>query len=353
MNKKLLVHLCTAYRTHLIPGREYYSFILPEIQHIYLYVGAKDEDKPMYVSLIEKYENSECFFFDELSDVYSLDEHIKRGMVLTHGFTYIDCFKLKLHGFKNVHWICWGDSVVAGKSIASVLFRPLKKFMMQSINGIVTLMEPDRQKLFNNFNVKRVISIPYVSAKQNSYCEDYFFEDKLHYRVLLGNNTDCIPYHGKVLDDLRKYVGKIKVDCLLNYALIKDDGYHSLIEKGKEYFGDDFNTIENMMSQEEYIKFLKGYDAYICNMPAQTGLGACYRCLRLGKKLFLIGNNYDWFKQLGCKIYSVNELEYMSFEDFIEPLDFEQKKHNLNVINKLHDNKVLVEKWKHYIMSNI
>ena len=30
------------------------------------FVGAKDEDKPMYVSLIEKFENSECLFFDEL-----------------------------------------------------------------------------------------------------------------------------------------------------------------------------------------------------------------------------------------------------------------------------------------------
>ena len=225
-NKKLLIHLCTASRVHLIPGREYYSFFLPDIHHIYLYVGARDEDKSMYASLIEQYTNSSYLFLDNLSDVFSLSRKIKMGMVLTHGFTYIDCFKLKLHGFRNVHWICWGDSVVAGSSIASIMFRPIKKLMMKRINGIITLMEPDKHKLIENFSVENVVSIPYVSAKKFNYSEDYFLEDKLHYRVLLGNNSDCIPYHGKVLDYLQKYTGSIKVDCLLNYALVKNDEYH-------------------------------------------------------------------------------------------------------------------------------
>lgn len=354
MDSKLLVHLCTAQRTHIISGIDIFSFILPDINHVYIYVGAKEQDKPMYISHVSRYGNSKYFFLGKLSDIYTLPDDIKKGMILSHGFSYRDCFYLKLHGFKNVHWICWGESVVAGKSLLSRIFRPIKKFMMKKLNGIITLMGPDKERLTENYNLNNVYYISYVPCVSNYQFSAAFFEqDTVYNKVLLGNNTDCIPYHGTILDNLKKFAGRIKVDCLLNYSLIKDDCFNYLYNKGKDYFGDDFNVIETFMTQDEYIDFLKGYDVYICNMPEQTGLGAIHRCLRLGKKLFLNGANYDYVTQIGCFLNHVRDLETISFDEFISPLTKEQKVHNLNSVNTVLDYSVLTTKWNQYIKKFI
>lgn len=346
---KTVVHLCTAWRVHLIPGKEVYSEIVKDFKHIYIYVGAKEEDKPMYNERVSKYDNSRCMFLDKLEEVYGLDKEIKNSMLLTHGFTFKDSFMLKLHGFKNVHWICWGAGAEANTSLKKKLLFPIKRFMLKTLDGAVALMEPDANALIKNYGMKRVETIPYCSTTKVVCDKEYLKATTINNRVLLGNNSNTIPYHGEALDKLKKFAGKIKVDCLLNYSLVKNDEYYALVKKGKEYFGDDFNTIENFMTQEEYTEFIKQYDVYICNRPTQTGLGAIYRCMRLGKKLFLIGRNYDWIQSLGGQVHNMSELDTISFEDFVEPLSLEVKTKNFDTIIDLISKVENAPKWEQYI----
>ena len=88
-------------------------------------------------------------------------------------------------------------------------------------------------------------------------------------------------------------------------------------------------------------------------MPEQTGLGATHRCLRLGKKLFLCGANYDYAKQIGCYIGHVQDLDTVTYEEFITPLSLEQKVHNLNSVNDILDSNVVTSKWYQYIKNHI
>jgi hypothetical protein len=85
-------------------------------------------------------------------------------------------------------------------------------------------------------------------------------------------------------------------------------------------------------------------DIYICDVKKQTGLGAIYTCLRLGKKLFLSGINYDWMKSLGCIVFDTGEIDQMEKEVFLQEISYEEKLNNYNIINShLNLNRILNE----------
>lgn len=321
------------------------------VNHLFILVGAKESDKMIYHEIFKDSNNCTCLFFDNLKAVYKECRKWKNNMILTHGYSYLNCFLFKLYGCSNIHWICWGDGVREGYSLGGLLYKPIKKCMMSSLKGIITLMKPDEEKLISCYKLKNVAFIGYMSSSSSSnYSNEFFHEDFVKYRVLLGNNTNCMQYHFKVLDALKKFSGKIDVHCLLNYSLNKEDKlYKEIIDIGHDFFGDRFQTIETMMTQEEYLNFLKSYDVYICAKPEQTGLGANYRCLRLGKKVFLAGNNYEWFASLGCKLYKVDDLRDMGFNEFISPLHLEDKIKNMEIINGLLNEDENVQQWIKYI----
>ena len=135
----------------------------------------------------------------------------------------------------------------------------------------------------------------------------------------------------------------------LNYNLIKDDRYNLLVKLGQEYYGGKFSTIENFMTQNEYLDFLKGYDIYICGELRQTGLGAINRALRLGIKVYLNGNNLEWFKQLGCVVYSTSQIPQQSFDLFEAPLSIDERITNYNCITTFLDESETLNKWVNYI----
>ena len=351
-----IVHVCTANRIHLIPAIcKNFVDNINFVNQLFVLVGTKDADKIIYQQIFENSICSKCIFMNNLEEVYKECGKWKKYMILTHGFSYLHSFKFKLYGCLNIHWICWGDSVSKSNSLGALIYRPVKKYIMSSLKGIITLMKPDKEKLINLYKLKNVEFVSYMSSSSsNHYSRSYLSEDVVQYRVLLGNNTNCMEYHNDVLEILKKYSGKIDVHCLLNYNLNKEDKlYKSIVEKGHEIFGNRFKTIEDLMTQGEYLDFLKQYDVYICAKPEQTGLGANYRCLRLGKKVFLSGNNYEWFSSLGCKLYKVNDLYNLNFNDFIAPLSLEDKNKNLDTINMFLDEDKNVKQWITYINKHI
>ena len=90
---------------------------------------------------------------------------------------------------------------------------------------------------------------------------------------------------------------------------------------------------------------------YLCNEHSQTGLGAIYTCLQLGKKIFLAGANYDWISSLGCKIYHIEEINNMSYEEFVTPLSNDIICHNMEIMKRLEDIDTKVNAWNSYLSS--
>ena len=90
-------------------------------------------------------------------------------------------------------------------------------------------------------------------------------------------------------------------------------------------------------------------DIYICAAQKQSGLGAIYTCLRLGKKVFLTEINYEWIKSLGCHIFSVDEIDKMEPEDFLEDLSYEEKINNYRAIKSYLNIEQILKKWNEFL----
>ena len=351
---KELIHICSANRVHLVPDicKDLVEQ-LKDYSHNFLLIGASVDNKAVYTNLLNRYTNVSYSFYDKLENVKSCDRMIKESITFTHGLTYLNSVKLKLYGFKNVHWICWGESVNKSHGLSASLFYPVKRFLMGKIDGVITLMSSDEEKLKNNYGLRRVETIGYFSAsKSTDFSKEELYSKPLTHKVLLGNNSSCISDFIKHVENLKRFAGLIEVHCLLNYNLNKDDRYNQLIKLGQEYYGDKFSTIENFMTQNEYLDFLKGYDIYICGELRQTGLGAINRALRLGIKVYLNGNNLEWFKQLGCVVYSTSQISQQSFVEFEAPLSFDERITNYNCISSFLDESETLNKWVNYIEKN-
>src|SRR4030042_4071084 len=95
------------------------------------------------------------------------------------------------------------------------------------------------------------------------------------------------------------------------------------------------------------------FGIYISSIISQSGLGAIYLMLLLGKKVFLAGKNYDHLKKTGAVVFHSDQINELSFQDFCRPLTTEEKEQNKTVIMKLLDCETLSLKWDQLYSSII
>lgn len=348
-----IIHLLTANRVHICVDimKIFYSKY-KDLQQLFVIIGANSTTINVYQYAIDECKIPNYVYVNSFEDITRNKNQWANKLILTHGLTYIECVRLCKIGFNNVHWICWGDGTKPSMGVLGKLFRPIKANRLKKIKGIVTLMQPDMDYLKHNYGLDNVICLPYhsfVNEENIPLCDA--LNTTIHNNILLGNNSGCIDDYINNLDLLENYKTKVNVACLLNYSLKKDERYYSLRKKGHDYFGERFTIIEKLMSQSEYIQFLKNYDVYICGKQNQTGLGAIYRMLASGKKIFINGKNYEWVKEIGCEISNVSEIEGLEYDKFIEPLPTNIKKENHDkIIHFINDG--VDEKWREFMVSN-
>ena len=127
-------------------------------------------------------------------------------------------------------------------------------------------------------------------------------------KVLLGNNTWCLSDYYEILKIISGYKDLIQVNCMFQYPQILESDKKDFVCYGKSIFGEDFAIDEKMMQTIEYINYMNQYDIYICSCNNQSGLGAISTCLKLGKKIFISGVNYEWINSQGFKVFHINDL---------------------------------------------
>ena len=134
-----------------------------------------------------------------------------------------------------------------------------------------------------------------------------------------------------------------------NYSLKKDSEYMQLISLGKGLFGEDFHSDEEFYDYEDYIRYMNNCDVYVCSRESQTGLGAIYMCLSLGKKVYIHGKNLNWLRNhFHATVFDTDDINCnLSFSDFSKPLTVEEKMQNNKI---LIDNRMIsYDKWVNYL----
>lgn len=234
---------------------------------------------------------------------------------ILHGPTYSLIARLVLYGFKRLNWVCWGKGSRINKhNIKSIFFTPIKLYLYHHFKTIVTLLDGDKQSLQRHFHLKNITTIPYYSEreeKDNQFLEQLILSYKEPTKpiVILGNSGHCINDYISLIDELHIFKNEIEIHCMLSYGNDKNSKKRTLLEeKGKSIFGNDFIIDDKYLSFNEYLKYMNTASIYICGSETQSGLGAIYNMLLLGKKVFLNGRNFDHAKKMNLFVYHINEI---------------------------------------------
>lgn len=360
----MIVHTFFANWYHLVPTicRGFLTNYKEDASHFIILYGNKNLDKQRYVSEFDHLGFSDYVFCQSsLALLKQIFKH-RKDSFLFHTGKYIWFVGAILFGCRHINWVCWSSGAKISSSWKSKMMGPVKKFIYRHFNTIVTLMEPDRISIINNFNIAPHVihTISYASGPLNcrliALSEQLMLESNASSSsdckplVLLGNSPYCINSYIQLLNRLEKYKGRIRVQCMLHYSLVKDDRYERLVNLGKAIFGTDFRTNEEFYSdKEKYIRYMNKCDIYICGVETQTGLGAIDYCLKLGKKIYITGKNLDWiqneYQSVVFPLSLINE-DY-SYEDFVRPLSGEEKQFNFNSATRRRASQI--EKWHKYL----
>lgn len=355
----MVVHVFTAERYHLVPrlAKGYVTTYRNKAQHRILLVGSANTNKVIYDKLFKEAEFSDYHFVTTKWQLYRLLRRNRNHSILFHAGSYSYFLIAFAAGCHHVNWVCWGAGASIRNNWKSKATASLKSWVYRRFESIVTLMNDDRESIIRDFRVKpdRIKTIPYASAGEKNprseICQRLLNvggkqpADKP--LVFLGNNPSNMGYYVKLMDLLYPFRGKIRVQCMMNYSVNRNQAYNDFINHGQEVFGDDFRSNEEFHEGlENYINYMNTCDIYICGFPDQSGLGALNTVLELGKKVYVTGKNYTWAtKECGAIVFNVNEIS--DYDEFVKPLSDKEIEHNVQVIKS---RRALPPKqWREYL----
>lgn len=355
----MIVHVFTGERYHLVPSiaKGYATVYNKDVQHCFLLMGSNHIDKVLYDKVFNEVGFTNYHFVMSKWQLFGQLWKNRNYSILFHAGDYIHFLIAFVAGCNHVNWVCWGAGASIHHNWKSMLSIPLKCWIYHRFYSIVTLMNADRVSIIHDFKVShgKIKTIPYTvtdtASPYDEICLRLLKKANVTSRekpvVLLGNNPGNIRYYIELMELLRPFKGKICVHCMMNYSLVRNQQYYDFIRYGYELFGDDFHSNEEFyQGTENYANYMNMCDIYMCGNPDQTGLGALGMVLRLGKKIYVTGKNYDWaIKECGVRVFHLSDLS--TFGDFVKPLSDEEKMHNYQVM--LNRRILLPIQWREYL----
>jgi len=351
----MIIHVFTAYRTHLVPNI-INSFLKykDNKKHFFMLVSENDFNTELYEKLFKQFPESQYNYINSYKSLKQTVRSFKDYKIILHGVPYKWMAYFVFNGFNDVRWVCWGSGAKINKqNWRSVVFTPLKKYLYKRLNEVAVLMPHDAESLRKDYKVTNITQLSYFGTiDQFPFTEKHIkrTDNPLDIKsIYLGNNSSSIRTYLPLTKKLSKFKDYVTINCMLNYSFNESQVSQQLETEGKRIYGDKFKMDTELYPLDEYYKYMDKCDIYICDIKKQTGLDAIYTCLRLGKKLFLSGINYDWMKSLGCIVFDTGEIDQMEKEVFLQEISYEEKLNNYNIINShLNLNRILNE-WDEFL----
>lgn len=319
--------------------------------HKFVLIG-KNPDNSILYSNLSCFNKDDYFLITNIKQIKGGKGLTKESEIYLHGAPYSWMIYLIFHGYRNINWICWGAGARTNyKNYKSVLFHPLKKWIYKKFNKVAVLMPQDKYSLENDYDLKNIRRVTYTSAADAfPYTDQKILENKNRCNrniVYIGNNSSSIKSYLGLAKLLSRF-DNIEVVCMLNYSFKESNVSRALLKYGQSNFGGRFSFDTQLYSLNDYFDYIDRCDIYLCGVKKQTGLGAIFTSLRLGKKVYLAGQNYEWIASLGCCIFHIDELKTISRDDFLTPISVEQKIRNYKVVSNLFDKEEVLKQWESF-----
>ena len=202
----------------------------------------------------------------------------------------------------------------------------------KSMPYVCVIFEPDEAVYHQQFgDSARIFYTPYpISEMAFDSMESYRgrkprANGKTYIQV--AHNAYTFNRHLELLDAIRQYQDEnVRVVVPLSYGndwYNQQGGYITTVQKkAQDYFGDKAVVLHRLMPAEEYSEALCNIDVSVYGARRQNALGNIFRSLYVGNKVFLPKDNpvYSYFTDNGIALGCTDDIEKMSFEEFIRPL---------------------------------
>lgn len=275
-----------------------------------------------------------------------------RGLpILLHGTdpNWRLCALLTLGLIRSLSWVCWGN--VPKLTAASPVQKLRKAWFcagLRRMTRIVCLLEGDAKAFREELDCPRAMVLSYVAELTANADPSLLVETPSvsPVRILLGNNAHYLDRYSAALDLLAPFKENIVLTSMLNYGPKEGFALDAFEAKAQSMLGDAYRPWKSVVPINEYVDVLKKHDIYLCNVDSQTGLGAIYHMLLLGKKLFLQGINLEWVRKLGFIAFGTETIETTPFEEWSRPLDASEKRHNFDRMRDQFDVTRVSGRWE-------
>lgn len=333
----------------LSKGKTHIEDSLSEINHIYL-----DKKDNSHWSEIERICNN---VIDYVLVYYATQEHMSIALHLKKKF-----------GCK-VYWMFFGADLYSPLYTHykySLFDSPVINFMYKVKNIFVhdnwQLFEEYAESLdsfcfWNPYDFKLLQKyIPSCHAKYRYYLhgmgyeiiKGYIFPEKKQNFVQINNSAYPVGNHLTILRKLKELDKKRQLQLILPLSYGKKV-YASIVEYYSKYSGLKCRILKGFMPAKDYFELVNGNAVALFGNNRQQAGGNIFTLLQSGTKVFLRNNNNmikllrDW----GAHIYSFED-DLKSMEDLLTPLTIQQKKDNLDAINKHCNKDLMKESMSHF-----
>lgn len=375
---KVIYHIFNANVYFLTCGLIESIIRFSEHDHFFVVVGVNEFNKSYFDDLFLRYHSSNYKYINETSsskktriisdlskrllktefynfeiDLLKYISSLSHQVIILHGnFTTLFYLFFRLNN-NNKNWVCWGFIYFLHKDLHKKLYKirnSLFRNIYNSYSNIICLMQEDCDELKKLYKLKNTFFLPYFNELPLIIEKLNLTEAKKDntIRILLGNSGNCIDSYYQDLEKLKVYINNnISIDCMLNYGSTEEQN-SSLIKSAALVYSTKFKAHTALWPKEQYYNFMNQFDIYISSRRTQSGLGAIYLLLLLGKKVFLAGKNFEHIKNSGAIIFHSDQINEFSFQDFSRELNKDEKKHNYFAIMDLLDCKALALKWDQF-----
>lgn len=239
--------------------------------------------------------------------------HWRKEKIVFHGMT-LRCITswilLNLNIFEHIFVVNWGYVKIIKKPPKKILKRIAtiirNYIVLREIQAfhIIALMNPDKRVL-KTYRPKSITCIPYPN-----YLHLPVFSENNNSKnvLLLGNSKWYIKSYIELLKKIPPCNHNMFLNVMYSYGVTPTkEQENELMELLNSRFNKKYYIVDNFLSLDKYFELIRQSTCYICNHNGQTGLGAIYTALMIGRDVFIKGHNYLWLKKIGLNIFSIND----------------------------------------------
>ncbi|WP_413472807.1 TDP-N-acetylfucosamine:lipid II N-acetylfucosaminyltransferase [Shewanella baltica] len=256
---------------------------------------------------------------------------------------------------KRSSWISWGADIYQyqsnNKNIKQAIAKIIHSITSKRMKYVKSLNPGDGELIRQLFGCNQIETLPYPLVGVEK--PDSFTSTK-HKKLtfLLGNSAAESNNHFELFDTIKHLTSEdILLLMPLNYA--GKEGYiDTVIERGKDLFGDKFQPILEMLSKESYDKLLADVDITVFAHDRQQGLYVAYYMMLHGKKLFLKSTTttYENFKNYNFIVDSLETLSQKPYHQ-LKQNDSSVQLTNQRILMENFTESALAIKWHEFFKN--